>query len=76
MFSLFWNLSAALNGYMRFYMPTNRAIDWLRTPRGLKWAIPVVVVATPAHLFAMRICATIVERGGPGCLNVVVVLSA
>ena len=76
MFSLFWNLSAALNGYLRFYMPTNRAIDWLRTPRGLKWAIPVALVATPTYLFAMSVCAVIIERGGPGYLNVLVLLFA
>ena len=76
MLSLFWNLSAALNGYMRFYMPTNRAVDWLRTPRGLKWAIPVAVVSTPGYLFAMSVCAVIVEQGGPGYLNVLVLLFA
>lgn len=76
MFSLFWNLSAALNGYMRFYMPANRAIDWLRTPRGLKWAIPVGVVAIPSYLFAMSVCVTIVERGGSAYLNVLVFLFA
>ena len=76
MFTLFWNLSAALNGYLRFYMPTNRAIDWLRTPRGLKWAIPVALVATPAYLFAMSVCAIIVQRDGPGYLNVLVLLFA
>lgn len=76
MLSLFWNLSAALNGYMRFYMPTNRAVDWLRTPRGLKWAIPVALVATPTYLFAMSVCATSIERGAPGYLNVLVLLFA
>ena len=76
MFSLFWNLSAALNGYLRFYMPTNRAIGWLRTPRGLKWAIPVALVTTPIYLFAMSVCAVIIERGGPGYLNVLVLLFA
>ncbi len=76
MFSLFWNFSAALNGYMRFYMPTNRAVDWLRTPRGLKWAIPVALVTAPTYLFAMSVCATIIDRGGPGWLNVLVLLFA
>jgi hypothetical protein len=76
MFSLFWNLSAALNGYMRFYMPTNRALDWLRTPRGVKWAIPVALVATPSYLFAMRLCVALVERGGPGSFNLLVMLFA
>lgn len=76
MLSLFWNLSTALNGYMRFYMPTNRAVDWLRTPRRIKWAIPVALVATPSYLFAMSLCAIIVQRGGPGYLNVLVLLFA
>lgn len=74
MFSLLWNLSAALRGYLRFYMPTNRAVDWLRTPRGLKWAIPAALVAAPAYLFATSVCAIVVERGGPGYLNVLVIL--
>ncbi len=76
MFSLFWSLSAALNGYLRLYMPTNRAVYWLRTPRGLNWAVPVAVVATPAYLFAMSVCATLIERGDPGYLNVLVLLFA
>jgi hypothetical protein len=76
MFALFWNLSAALNGYMRFHMPTNRAVDYLRSPRGLKWAIPVALVATPAYMFAMSVCATIIERGGPAFLNVLVMIFA
>lgn len=74
MFSLLWNLSAALRGHLRFYMPTNRAVDYLRSPRGLKWAIPVALLATPACLFAMSVCATLIERGGPGYLNVLVIL--
>jgi len=69
-----WNLSTAIRGYLRFYMPTNIAIDLLRTPRGLKWAVPVALAAVPVYLFAMSFCATIVERGGPGWLNVLVIL--
>ena len=76
MLSLFWNLSSALSGYTRFYMPTNRTVEWLRTTRGLKWAIPVALVATPTYLLAMSVCATIVTRGGPGYLNVLVLLFA
>ena len=41
MLSACFRLAAAIHGYLAFYMPTNRAVDWLRTPRGLKWAIPV-----------------------------------
>ena len=74
MLSLLWNLSAAIRGYLRFYMPTNRAVDCLRSPRGLKWAVLVALVATPAYLFAMSLCATMVDRGGPGWLNVLMLL--
>lgn len=76
MLTLFWNLSAALTGYTRSHMPTNRALDFLRTQRGLKWAIPAALVATPTYLFAMSLCMTIIERGGPGFLNVLVMLFA
>lgn len=74
MFSLLWNLSAALNGYMRFYMPTNRAIVWLRTPRGLKWAIPVALVASPTYLGLMWLAVEGVTQPGLGWLNVLVFL--
>jgi hypothetical protein len=76
MFGLLWNLSAALRGYLRFYMPTNRAVDWLRTPRGLKWAIPVALIAASAYLFATSVCATMLDRGGPVSLNLLVLLFA
>ena len=74
MLTLLWNLSAAIRGYLRFYMPTNRAVDWLRTSRGLKWAVPAALVTVPAYLLAMSFCAAIVADGGPGYLNVLVIL--
>jgi hypothetical protein len=76
MLALSIHLAAAIRGYLAFYMPTNRMIDWLRSPRGLTWAVPVALVATPAYLFAMSVCATVVDRGGPGYLNVLVLLFA
>lgn len=76
MLSLSFRLAAAIHGYLALYMPTNRAIDWLRSPRGLKWAIPVALVATPAYLFVMSVCMTLIERGGPGYLNALVMMFA
>lgn len=29
----------AIRGYLRFYMATNRALDWMRTARGVGWAV-------------------------------------
>lgn len=74
MLALCIRLVAAIYGYLAFHMPTNRAVWWLRSPRGLKWAIPVAIVLTPTYLFAMSVCMTIIERGGPGYLNVLVLL--
>jgi len=74
MLALLWNLSAAIRGYLRFCMPTNRALDWLRTPRGLKWAVPAAAVLAPAYLYAMSVAAVIATRPGLGWLNILVLL--
>jgi hypothetical protein len=74
MLILLWNLSAAIRGYLRFRMPTNIVIDLLRTPRGQKWAIPAALVATPAYLFAMSVCAHFATHPRLGWLNVLVLL--
>ncbi|MBU2074168.1 MAG: sulfate permease [Actinobacteria bacterium] len=74
MLAALWNISAAIRGYLRFYMPTNRAVDWLRTPRGLKWAIPVALVATPAYLGLTALAIQGAARPGFGWLNVLVFL--
>lgn len=74
MLTALWHLSAAIRGYLRFYMPTNRAVDWLRTPRGLKWAIPVALIAAPAYLGLTALAIQFAARPGLGCLNVLVFL--
>ena len=74
MLTLVWNISAAIRSYLRRYMPSNIALDVLRHPRGLRLAIPVALVATAAYLYSASLCAAIIERGGPGYLNVLVVL--
>ena len=74
MLAALWHLSAAIRGYLRFYMPTNRAVDWLRTPRGHKWAIPVALIATPAYLGLTALAIGFAARPGLGFLNVLVFL--
>lgn len=72
MLTALWNLSAAIRGYLRFYMPTNRAIDWLRTPHGLKWAFPLALVATAAYLGLTAIAIEGATRPDLGWLNMLV----
>jgi hypothetical protein len=74
MLTALWNLSAAIRGYLRFYMPTNRAVDWLRGPRGLRWAIPVALVATHAYLGLTALAIQGAAHPGLGWLNVLVFL--
>lgn len=74
MLALLWNISAAIRGYLRFYMPTNRALDWLRTPGGFRWAIPVAAVTVPAYLFATSVAAALAPRPGLGWINLLVLL--
>jgi hypothetical protein len=74
MFGLLWTLSTALRGYLWLYLPSNRVVDWLRTPPGLQWALSVALTVTPGYLFCASVCASAVNRGGPGYLNALVPL--
>ena len=47
---------------------------WLRSPRGLKWAVPVALVATPAYLGLTALAIEFAARPGLGFLNVLVFL--
>ena len=73
MIRLLWALSAHARYYLRCYMPTNIALDAIRTRRGLKWGIPAMLLAVPYFLVA-NYCLTLIEDGGPGWLNLLVLL--
>lgn len=73
-FILLWRLCAAVQRYLYTYMPTNIAIRWLRTRRGLKWTVPTAFVLTPLYFTAADACTSGLARGGPGWLNLLVVL--
>lgn len=74
MMSLLWTLSATVRAYSHACLPSNRAVDWLHTPLRLKWAAPVALAVAPTYLFCASVCASAVNRGGPGYLNVLVLL--
>ena len=73
MLRLLWALSASIRYYLRRYMPTNIALDAIRTRRGLKWGVPAMLLAAP-YLLAASICTNFIADGGPGWLNLVVLL--
>lgn len=73
MLRLLWALSASIRYFLRRYMPTNIALDAIRTRRGLKWGVPAMLLAAP-YLLATSICNNLIADGGPGWLNLLVLL--
>ncbi|HHY48936.1 MAG TPA: sulfate permease [Alphaproteobacteria bacterium] len=65
MFSFAMRAAAGYAAISRWY-PSNLAIAWLRTRRGLKWAWPVMLVATPGYLGVSHWLAAFVREGAPG----------
>ena len=45
-----YKLCSAVAFYLRAYAPTNIALDYFRSRRGLKWALPAALVAHPGVL--------------------------
>ena len=65
--------SIHIRDFMRRYMPSNVITDLVRTRRGLKWGIPAMLLAVP-YLGVAYWCTTLLDAGGPGWLNLVVLL--
>ncbi|WP_104129497.1 hypothetical protein [Cryobacterium sp. N21] len=59
--------------FMRRFMPTAIVIDAINTRRGLKWGVPAMPLAVPYALAAIY-CRSQIEAGGPGWLNLLVIL--
>ena len=73
MIRLLWNASVHTRTFLRRYMPTNILLDAIRTRRGLKWGVPVVLLAAP-YLLIASICTNVIADGGPGWFNLIVLL--
>ncbi len=73
MFRLIWAASVRTHTILR-YAPTNLLIAATRTRRGLRWGIPAMLVAVP-YWFVASWCITTIDSGGPGWLNLLVLLA-
>ena len=73
MLRLLWVASVHTRYFLRRYMPTNIALDAIRTRRGLKWGVPAMLLAVP-YLLAAAFCTGLLNDGGPGWLNLLVLL--
>lgn len=63
LFLFIWRSVATAHGYIMVYAPSNLAIAYLRTPRGLKWAIPTAVVVVPSLLYVAYLTTVVVDHG-------------
>lgn len=74
MFRLIWITSIHVAGFLRRWMPTNVLLDKIRTRSGLKYGVPAMLLAIP-YLYVASLLAVIVRDGGPGWLNLFVLLA-
>lgn len=74
MIRLLWAGSVHIRYFLRRYMPTNILLDVIRTPRGLKWGVPAILLAIP-YFFIAAFLVQIISDGGPAWLHVLVLLS-
>lgn len=74
MFRLIWIASIHIRSFMRRWMPSNIVLDKVRTRRGLKWGVPAMLLAIP-YLYLTSLLAIIVRDGGPGWLNLFVLIA-
>jgi hypothetical protein len=73
MIRLLWPLSVRTRYFLRRFTPTNILLDAIRTRRGLKWGVPAMLLTLP-YLLAASICINLISTGGPGWLNLLVLL--
>lgn len=74
MFRLIWITSIHLTGLFRRWMPTNILLDKIRTRRGLKYGVAAMLVAIP-YLYTASLLIVIINDGGPGGLNLLVLVA-
>ena len=72
MFALIVQLATTIRAVLA-HVPSNRLASRLRARGGLGSAL-AAMAAGAAYLFAAAVCTMLIDRGGPGWLNVLVLL--
>ena len=73
MFRLIWIIGIYVRSFMRRFMPTNIALDGLRTRCGLKWGAPAMLLAIP-YCFAAAYITALIDDGAPKWLYVIALM--
>jgi hypothetical protein len=74
-FLLIWRTVATVRGSVKAYAPSNIAITYLRSPRGLKWAIPAALIAIPTYLYIAWLMTVLVDRSATEWLYLITVIA-
>lgn len=74
MLRVLWAVSVRTRDLTRHYLPTNILLDLIRTRRSLKWGVPAMLLAVP-YLASAVWCARAVTDGGPGWLNLIILVA-
>jgi hypothetical protein len=72
MFRMIVQLAASARAVLQ-HAPTNRLLRRLQLRRGLVSAVAAMLTGV-AYLFAAVFCTVLLDRGGPGWLNILVLL--
>ncbi len=73
MIRLLWAISPVIRDFLNRWMPTNRLLAAIRTPRGLKWGVPAMGIGV-FYFLAASALAAVIRDGGPEWLYTLVLL--
>jgi len=74
-FAASWAISARLHNLFRRFAPSNILIRHVHTRTGIKWGPLVGLAAAVLYGLLMLATATVVRKGGPGWVDLIVLLA-
>lgn len=74
--ALCFRLAGSIHWYLCAYAPSNILIRYFRSPDGRRRAFPFSAAITAGYLAATAGLTAIIESGGPGWINLVVLTCA
>lgn len=74
MVSLYFQLAFFIHGLLQRHAPTNKLVRVVRARTGPPWLPAVTLLGSIGYLYAASICSAILARGGPGWVNLLVLL--
>ncbi|GAA3528319.1 hypothetical protein AFL01nite_02480 [Aeromicrobium flavum] len=74
MIGLYFQVAFGLHGLLQRHAPTNTLLRAVRARTGSPWLPVATLLVGVGYFCATRTCVAIVESGGPGWMNLLVLL--